>query len=140
MPKLFYISLLIISFGLILKPNESYSCKVKKVVNSKISEMNSCCKKQDSKSADHEKAVDYKCCEKLKKTEPVSEKSHHDCDGHCKHNSCSCASLSFSVNLPQIIDLKLDTLILDSENATISHDENRLPSGFHSIWLPPVIS
>jgi hypothetical protein len=140
MLKSVYIIFFIFSFGLFFIPNEAKACGAEKSSKPQNSETQSCCSNQDSKTVNHKKISDNTCCDKLLDTKKTSDQSHHDCDGHCTHNSCSCASLSFSVNLPQTIDLKLDTLILDLENTAISHDENQLPSGFHSIWLPPVIS
>ncbi len=139
MTRSLYILLMLISFGLFFMQNDLYACTVKEVEKSKTEEMHSCCKKQNSKEV-NKKEVDKKCHDKSETSKPVSDKTHHDCDGHCNHNYCSCASLGFTVNLPQTIDLKLDTPNLDSENTIISHNENRLPSGYHSIWLPPVIS
>jgi hypothetical protein len=140
MTKSLHILLMLIAVGLFLMPNDSYACAAKKVVKSKTDEMHSCCKKQNSKKSNNQKEVDKKCSDKSEATEPFSEKSNHACDGHCNHNSCKCGALIFSINLPQSVDLKLNNYILISKNTIISHNENRLPSGFHSIWLPPVIS
>lgn len=140
MIKSFHIFLIIFSIGLSFKSAETNACGMQKEISLKNCESKSGCKKEDSKITSHKKSKDNGCCDKLTSSETTSTNSNHDCNGHCNHNSCKCAALSFSVNLPQSIDLKLNNYISISNNTIISLNENRLPSGFHSIWLPPVIS
>ncbi len=135
-----HILLIIFSIGLIFKPNETLACGTKKTIKEKTCELPSDCKYQEKTEMNYGKITDTACCDKLTSSEPNSNHHHHNCDGHCNHNSCSCASMSFSVNLPQAVDLKINSFISFSKITIISHDENQLPSGFHSIWLPPVIS
>ncbi len=140
MVKSFHILFFIFSFGVIFMPNETEACGAKKTFKVNTCELPSSCKKQEKTLANHEKIVGNFCCNKFTICKSSSEKSNHNCNGHCNHNSCKCAALSFSINLPQSINLKLNSYISISKNTIIPHNENRLPSGFHSIWLPPVIS
>jgi hypothetical protein len=136
MIKLLHI--LLFSLGLFFIPNEINGCSAKK--ETKNCESVSDCKKLDSKISNFKNSKENNCSEKLTDSKTKSKNSHHDCNGHCNHNSCNCASYSFMFNLPQTIDLKIGAINLDSKNNIIFHDENQLSSGFHSIWLPPVIS
>lgn len=92
-------------------------------------EEKTCCKTKN-------KAEKNDCC---KSNKAAKSQEKHTCNGNCSHNSCKCANINFSVNLPQAIDLQLSSIILLSKNSIFSHNENQLPTGFYSIWLPPVI-
>ena len=135
-----HILLIVFSIGLIFKPNETLACGTKKTIKEKTRELPSDCKYQEKTELNYGRITDNTCCDKLTSSEPNSNNHHHNCNGHCNHNSCKCAALSFSINLPQATDFQLNSCIAISKKNIIPKNENRLPSGFYSIWLPPVIS
>lgn len=138
MIKSIQLFLFLFSFGLLFTPNEGNACGKNK--EAKTCELASNFINNDSKISHSKQNNNKTCNDKLTDSTPVSEKTQHDCDGHCNHNSCKCAAFSLSINLPQSIDFQINSCITISKNIILSNDENRLPSGFHSIWLPPVIS
>lgn len=118
MAKRIYI-LLLLTFGFILGPTQSFSH------NNKV-EM-ACCMKESSTK---------ECCK-----ENHSKEKQHNCSSSCKDVSCGCPTVY--CGYASVLSIQKDNnLIFDLLERKQKHfySEIIISSDFHSIWLPPKIS
>ena len=118
----FYI-LIIVLFGFLLMPTNSFACgnnsnkqSCKEEVSSKT-EKDSCCK-TDSHS---------------------KENKSGDCGGKCGHSNCTTSSVNFSVIPFFEINFKNNSFDFSEEKSKFHHSKTFISSGFTSIWLIPKI-
>jgi hypothetical protein len=132
MIKTLSITLLLITFAVILIPAVSYACGK----NHKKTEK-SCAKKESNSKT--EKADKKSLCNE----DPCKgEHSTKDrgCGSNCNHSNCKCVHFTVTIALAEENLLK-DTIInFSARKHSVINTENNLSEGFHSIWQPPKIS
>lgn len=116
--------LIIVLFGFLLLPNNSFACgnnskkdSCKKEVSSK-NEKDDCCK-----NGVHSKA-----------------KNNDGCGRKCGHSKCGCPASGNSFTIAYEINIKNNSFDFSSEKQKNYHSETIVSSGFYSIWLIPKIS
>ena len=129
MKKMFHIRaafslFIILTIGLI--PSLSYACGAK---SEKYNEKIDCCKSEKKPKKD--------CCKKQNSEEPNSEEK--GCNGDCENSSCHCSNVTISFAVQNYLEIKVKTLVTESEKTKLYYNENYHSDGFISIWTPPNI-
>jgi hypothetical protein len=123
--KKFHI-IVIVLFGFLLMPSNSFAC-----------EMNSS-KHSSTKETSSSKMEKDDCC----KNDNHSKTNNQDgCGGKCKHSKCSCAT-SCNSSTVLINESKFNNNLFNfaSEKQKFYNYETSISSGFNSLWLIPKIS
>lgn len=115
--------LVIVLFGFLLIPSNSFAC-------GSHSEKNSCNKETSSNSEKMD------CC---KKDSHSKNKNSEGCNGKCGHSNCVTASVHFSMTFFEI-KFNNNNFAFSEKKQNYFNSETNLSSGFHSIWLIPKIS
>lgn len=123
MTKQIYI-LLIALLGFFLTPTLTYACSKSHTQTEK-----SCCDKKTSQTDKND------CC---KNKSSHNQKDNDGCEGKCGHSSCHCPTITLTIALPFVSEMKHHIIVL--EKLTIGYTQSYISSGFHSIWQPPKIS
>ena len=116
--------LVIVLFGFLLMPSNSFACGNSSNKHS--------CKKEVSSKTDKED-----CC---KGDSHSKGKNSDGCAGKCGHSKCGCPATSNGFTIVYEIKFKNNTFDFSSEKQKNSHSETFISSGFYSIWLIPKIS
>ncbi|KVV15684.1 hypothetical protein ACRASX_09865 [Flavobacterium sp. TMP13] len=120
MTKNIYI-LLILTFGLILGPTQSFAHKSKVVMD--------CCQKESTDSG-------KSCC-----SEKQSKETNHNCDSSCSGASCACPVVYSGFTMVFNFQEENKSLFdFPETTANYYYTEIGASSDFHSIWLPPKLS
>ena len=111
-------------------PSQSYACPKKPIKT----EQSSFTKQQSEKSA-HK----VSCKSEFGKKCGDCNDCNSDCEGNCKHNSCTCGTSGFSFGLPMAA-IPVKKHFSEAEKQKFSFRQAYYSSGFISVWLPPKIS
>ena len=113
--------LVIVLFGFLLIPSNSFAC-----------ENNSA--KHSSKKEISSKTCNDDCC---KKDSHSKNKNNKGCGGKCNHSKCGCASsCNTSVSINELT-FNRNIFNLFSEKQNFYNYETNISSGFNSLWLIP---
>ncbi|WPO79369.1 hypothetical protein [Flavobacterium sp. KACC 22761] len=119
MEKKIHIMMLFIILSFFWNPSYTYACHSGHSKEIVAKEENSCSKK---------------CCEKK-----TSKQEKHNCDGKCRHSSCTTSALQFVILNSNDFDLQNDVFNFSLKNTISSYSNSTISSGFTSIWLKPKI-
>lgn len=113
----FYI-LLIVIFGFLLMPINTFACGTNSEKSCSSKEINSSsCKKE--------------CCQKKSKDK--------GCEGKCGKSTCSVKTISFGLAFPFFDEISNNTIVFTFQKQQFFDMKTNVSSGFYNIWLPPVI-
>ncbi|PKB18479.1 hypothetical protein [Flavobacterium sp. 5] len=117
--------LVIVLFGFLLIPSNSFACENNSTKHSSTKETSSNMDKDD-------------CC---KNDNHSKTKNHEGCGGKCNHSRCSCAT-SCNSSTVAINELKFNSNLFNfsSEKQKFYNYKTTISSGFNSLWLIPKIS
>lgn len=115
--------LVIVLFGFLLIPSNSFACENNSTKHSSTKETSSNMDKDD-------------CC---KNDNHSKTKNHEGCGGKCNHSKCGCASsCNTSVSINELT-FHRNIFNLFSEKQNFYNYEANISSGFNSLWLIPKI-
>ena len=115
--------LVIVLFGFLLIPSNSFACENNSTKHSSTKETSSNMDKDD-------------CC---KNDNHSKTKNHEGCGGKCNHSKCGCASsCNTSVSINELT-FHRNIFNLFSEKQNFYNYETNISSGFNSLWLIPKI-
>ena len=117
--------LLIVLFGFLSMPSNSFACENNSSKHSATKETSSKMEKDD-------------CC---KNDNHTKTKNHEGCGGKCNHSKCGCA-ISCNSCTAAMNELKFNSNLFNfsSEKQNFNNYETNISSGFYSLWLIPKIS
>ena len=117
--------LVIVLFGFLLIPSNSFACENNSTKHSSTKETSSNMDKDD-------------CC---KNDNHSKTKNHEGCGGKCNHSKCGCATSCNSCTVA-MDELKFNSNLFNfsSEKQNFHNYETNISSGFYSLWLIPKIS
>ena len=121
MVRFFYIALLVF-FGSMLKPMNTYACKESKE------------KVAQSFSYDHNKSIS----ETAQCGECGLEVHDGDCAGKCCNSACHCPTIFSGFTLPDVVGYFSTKIIVNS--SPFLYKESYFSWGYYAIWLPPKIA
>lgn len=114
--------LVIVLFGFLLMPSNSFACGTKTE--------KSCCKKEITSKTEKKD-----CC-----NGKHSKDKDNSCGGKCGHSNCtSSTSINFSLISFYEIEFKNNNFDFSTKKPKFYHSETFISSGFTSVWLPPNI-
>jgi hypothetical protein len=116
--------LVIVLFGFLLMPINSFACENNSAKHS--------CKKETSSKMNEDD-----CCTNDNHSK---NKNHNGCGGKCNHSKCACASsCNSSVSINEW-DINNNLFNFSSKKEKFHDYETSISSGFNSLWLIPKIS
>ena len=127
MVKRFHILLFIFCWCFLVAPSYSLACGKQSSGSEQSCSMT-------SKMYKTKKAC---CCNKYRSNLKNKNKG---CGGNCNKTLCHCPSMQFLFTIQNVPEFKSNLISNNTSKQKFNHNENRLSSGFVSIWLPPKIS
>jgi hypothetical protein len=116
--------LVIVLFGFLLMPSNSFACENNSAKHSSSKETSSKMEKDD-------------CC---KNDSHSKTKNHEGCGGKCNHSRCGCASSCNSSVSMNELNFNRNIFNFSSEKEKFYDYETSISSGFNSLWLIPKIA
>ncbi|MBF4491563.1 hypothetical protein IR010_03350 [Flavobacterium sp. MR2016-29] len=115
---------LIVLFGILLMPGNSFACEKNSIKHS--------CKKEISS-----KTCNDDCCNKDSHSKA---KKHQGCGSKCNHSKCCCASSSNTLISITEWNSNSNRFNFSSKKQNFYNLETSISSGFNSLWFIPKIS